>query len=194
MQDERATQLPPVEGLKKKRNAILSLHCVLYMFLGHHVGNLGQVWKMRLTWKGHTLSCSTAGYWHPWNDVGIAMSAMSCHVSRRSFAGITKEAKCCRVVLSLEHCFGPVPLGGKTRLGTILGRQERWQECSGRDGFKELLFPALQEGHTRSAQRADFKCLLCFLAVINMASKIKPAGKLLLTRAWLLTPEMLPDL
>lgn len=41
-------QLPPVEALKKKINAVLSSHCILCMFLGHHLGNLRQVWKMHL--------------------------------------------------------------------------------------------------------------------------------------------------
>lgn len=102
----RATQLSPVEGLKKKRHAMLSSHCILYMFLGHHLGSLS--FEDAFDWKGHTPSCSGAGHWHPQNNVGIAVNTRAVSQKPKVFCWDKKASKMlesCPLPASPEHFY-----------------------------------------------------------------------------------------
>lgn len=154
---------------KEKCSIILTLY-PLYV-LGTSFGQLGTSLEDAFDWRGHTLSCFTAGHWYPWNNAGIAMSArvVSHRVSQRSFAGRRKEAKYSRVVLSLQRCCSPIPLGGEyPGLPGTAGKNAL--EVMGPRSF---CFQPCRKDAPGQHETADFKCLLCFIAVINMASKVK---------------------
>lgn len=158
--------------------------------MGCHLGNLGLIWKMH--WSGRVvLSCFMTGHWH-WNNVGVATDArgVSHHVSQRSFARIRKE-----------DAELPSPCSSTAVLYHETARIAWTWSWASRNAGKDVLEGTGSRNFCFQPGRKDVKvstkswlqCLLCFSTVIH-GRQNNAARKLLLTRVWLLTPKMLPDL
>lgn len=111
--------------------------------------------------------------WHPWNSAGISTSARVFLInSAKGFCWNKKGSK------MLSSCTLPTAL---TKSYTTAVRfVQAWSQAT-RDTSKSAqeqkgsrnFCISSHVGCIWSAQAADLNCLLCFTAVINMASKIK---------------------
>lgn len=159
-------KLHPVEGLKK----MWCYHHILLCTCSWNIGQFARNLENAFDWKGCVLNHFTVGI-H--GTVLEYLQVPGCFSSTQPkvSVGIRKEVKCCQVVL--------FPTALTKSYTTAVRFVQAWSQAT-RDTSKSAQeqkgsrnFFSSHVGCIWSAQAADLNCLLCFIAVINMASKIK---------------------